>query len=151
MIFDHIKYSSQYNSVHRNFEAVFEYLKNIPADARTGSFVPEPDNVWGGISVYAETNTGKKMYEAHRNFMDIHYVLSGEATFGYCTVDRLKTTQAYDEKADYELLEGDIHAISMKPGDFCIVFPQDAHIPVVEKVGEEDLVRVVVKIRVNSI
>jgi len=150
MIIDSIKYSSQYYSVHPDFQKVFDYLKKLPTDTRTGNFVLEENNLWGSISVYTETNTGKKMYEAHRDFIDIHYILSGEAKFGYDTVDRLKTIQAYDEKADYELLEGEIHALHMKQGDFCIVFPQDAHIPVVEQVGKDNLVKVVVKLRVNK-
>ena len=146
MIVDSISNSSQYYSVHKCFKEVFEYLKELPQNADTGSFVLETDNVWGSISVYLETGS-KKVFEAHKNFIDIHYILSGEAKFGYCNIDRLRTTKSYDSKDDYELLEGESNVLHLKQGDFCIVFPQDGHIPVLEQIREDELVRAVVKVR----
>lgn len=51
------------------------------------------------------------------------------------------------EKDDYELLDGRQEFLTLQAGDFCMVYPQDAHISACEQVGSTPLVRVVAKIR----
>lgn len=63
-------------------------------------------------------------------------------------MDSLKTVKDYDKDADYLLLDGDKNLLTLHEGDFCITFPQDAHIPAFRKIGEEQLQRVVAKVRV---
>ena len=145
MITGNIKLCDKYNNVHKDFEKVFDYLKNNLCKESTGR-ADLADGVWVNAPFAPESDGISNTFEAHRNYIDIHYILSGKEAFGYADVDSLSTTKAYDEADDYELLEGEISTLILKEGDFCVVFPEDAHIPCMQKLSD-DLIRVVAKIK----
>lgn len=147
MIVDSLRNCTLYETVHKDFAQVFDVLKTISADTESGKIVLNEGNVWvnaPSLTVVTETS---KAFEAHKEFIDIHYIISGAEKFGYANKERLNVTKEYDKQGDYELLDGEANLITLKEGDFCIVFPDDAHIPACMKVGKEPLVRVVAKIR----
>ncbi len=147
MIVSNLKNCQKYNKVHKDFERVFSFLQNLPCDA-TGKYVLEEGKVWAGvISVTAEPKE-QKIFEAHREFIDIHYILSGKEKFGYADIERLKTIKEYNIDGDYALYEGTADILSLKQGDFVVTFPEDAHIPDYEKIGNDTLTRVVIKIKI---
>lgn len=146
MITANIKNCEKYYGVHKDFKAVFEHLKTIkPGDEKC---VISEGNVW--VNPPAVANTGGTTFEAHKNFIDIHYICAGKEKFGYADVETLKTTKAYDEKEDYALFEGDINEITLNTGDFIVVFPEDAHVPAMGKIGDDTLIRAVAKIRLDK-
>ena len=147
MIVDSLNNCALYESVHKDFKAVFEVLKKIAVGEIDEKVVLDEGNVWVNAPSVANIIDAPRVFEAHRDFIDIHYIVSGAETFGYANVDRLETIKEYDAVDDYEVLDGKQEFLTLKAGDFCIVFPQDAHIPVCTKVGEEELVRLVAKVR----
>ena len=146
MVVDSLNNCKLYEEIHKDFAKVFEAFKKIKA-FETEKIILDEGNVW--INAPAATNpTGEhKTFEAHRNFIDIHYIMSGSEAFGYSNIERLKTTKEYDQNKDCERLDGEQEFITLNEGDFCIVYPQDAHIPAYKKIGDKELVRVVAKIR----
>ena len=101
---------------------------------------------WINIAEFNEVSDEKKPFEAHRDFLDIHCVISGEEKFGYADIEKLSETKEYDAENDYLLLSGDADVVTLKKGDFCVVFPEDAHIPVMAK-GDGILKKAIVKIK----
>ena len=145
MIVDNLKNSTLYKKMHKDFAQVFEALKTISKD--DGKLVLEEGNVWINPPALTVISNTEKVFEAHNDFIDIHYIISGAEKFGYASRGCLTVTKEYDKQGDYELLNGEADLITLKAGDFCIVFPDDAHIPAYRKAGDESLVRVVAKIR----
>ncbi len=88
----------------------------------------------------------KKLFEAHRKYIDLHYIIDGTEQFGYANVDKLTPVTEYDEKDDYILLRGEVSRITLNKGDFVIAFPEDAHIPALKYKNSEKVKRAVVKI-----
>lgn len=148
MITDSIKNISLYENIHKDFKKVFEVLRKIADGEVTERIVLEEGSVWVSAPAEAVIPEGIRMFEAHRDFIDIHFILSGSEVFGYSKVESLKITKEYDQDADYLLLDGDRNLLTLHAGDFCITYPQDAHIPAFRKIGEEKLLRVVAKVRV---
>lgn len=148
MIIDSIENCNKYTSLHKDFEQVFSFLRELKEDAVEGTTVLKEDNVWANVIEVNYIPKSKKIFEAHRRFLDIHYILSGEEKFGYSNIDRLKTKEPYNAVDDYELLEGETNAICLKKGDFMVTYPEDAHIPDFEKTNDDRLVRVVVKVKI---
>lgn len=147
MITDNIKNSSKYFSIHKDFKKVFESLENLGEDA-AGMITLEEGVVWVKVFDIGEVTDDKKVFEAHRAFIDVHYIIAGEEIFGYSNIDRLKQVKPYDSAEDCELLEGEEgNHVLLKKGDFIITFPQDAHIPDLKKIGNHKLVRAVVKVK----
>ena len=146
MIIGNINSYKKYSNVHKDFDLVFNYLKKT--DNPPLGRVDLSDTVWLTTSTSSAFEAKTKPFEAHKNYIDIHYVVSGKETFGYSNIDSLISIQEYNELDDYELLEGEISTIILNEGDFCIVFPEDAHIPCMQKLSQH-LIRVVAKIRYN--
>ncbi len=87
--------------------------------------------------------------EAHREYLDIHYVLCGEEGFGYADVSSLTPTTDYNSEKDYILLKGGMDKLLLKEGEFCIVFPEDAHLPGGFGRTTDKLKKAIVKIKLD--
>jgi len=57
------------------------------------------ENVWINVNDVQKAQGDDFLFEAHRDFLDIHYVISGEERFAYALIDSLKTEKEY-VKAD---------------------------------------------------
>ena len=124
MIVDSLRNCSSYESLHKDFAVVFDILKKIANDEITEKIVLVEDCIWVNAPSQMEETAQPKVFEAHKKFIDIHYIVSGAETFGYSNIDRLKSVKEYDEANDYELLDGNKDFVTLKSGDFCIVFPR---------------------------
>ena len=147
MIVDSLKNWKSYQGIHDDFDKVFAIFEQIATGTIKGKTVIEEGNVWVNAPAVVVETDAEKLYEAHRDFIDIHYIASGKEQFGVINIEDLSVVKEYDQAGDYSLLSGDVECVTLKKGDFCVVFPQDAHIPAYHKVGNEELVRVVAKIR----
>ncbi len=73
----------------------------------------------------------QQMLEAHRRYIDIHVPQSEEETIGWAPINSLKNCiTPYNEEKDIEFY-GDASQclIQVRPGQFAIFFPEDAHAP----------------------
>ena len=149
MITANIKDAKRYFGVNPNFEKAFEFLKTLNKDSDTGAF--EFDGFKGSIVAFDASDTTpdgeQKPLEAHREYLDIHYVLDGSEAIGYADIDTLEGVTDYDAEGDYILLKGDMYKVYLKAGDFCIVFPEDAHAPTMHAFDSKGK-KTIVKIRV---
>lgn len=130
MIVANIKDAKRYYSVNENFRAAFEFLASLDENSE-GSFE------FDGFRVNVLESDGNdfdkdgkpRVFEAHIDYLDIHYVIRGSEGMGYSDTDKLSVVQEYDKADDYMLLSGKANKLILLEGDFCIVFPEDAHIP----------------------
>ena len=148
MIVGNIKDAKRYFSVNNVFAEVFKLLENLRADTPTGSIEREDFrvNVMECEPSDLTVDGSAKPFEAHRAYIDIHYVIAGKEGIGYAEVERLEPITEYDESADYLLLLGEYNKIKLGRGDFCVVYPEDAHIPCMYA-GSDKLKKAVVKIK----
>lgn len=126
MIIGRIEDFEKYFSVNVNFRKALEWLKVSSSAAVSQKIEIDGEKVWGKIFLDSGEN---KVYEAHRKFIDIHFIVSGEEEFAWSDINALTVTKEYDSSADYLLLDGNVNNFLMKEGMFCICFPEDAHIP----------------------
>lgn len=152
MIFGNIKDAAKYYSVNPRFKEAFEFLAKLSVDN-----LPDPISEDGfrigvpksfGTNFDVNKDGTPRQFEAHRKYLDIHYCIAGSEGFGYNDVARLTPATEYNEEQDFQMLEGEVHKLILRPGDFCVVFPEDAHIP--QLIGDPDgkIMKSVVKIKV---
>lgn len=146
MVTGNIKHCEKYYLLNKYFKDVFEYLKTVKKE--NGKYIISEENAWVNPPVVRDVCSD--IYETHRNFIDIHYILSGSEVFGCCDAERLDVTDEYDKNTDCEFLKGKGNLITMSEGDFIIVFPEDAHNVIVDYDKSKELVTVVAKIRLDS-
>ena len=147
MIIDKLYNSDRYTAMHPKFKLVFDTLKTLDPKDGAPEFVVEENNVIVHGSVVEATPEGPRQFEAHKEYIDVHYILQGEETYVYANLDELTPATEYDEADDYFMLEGKGSTVTLKAGDICIVYPEDAHIPTLTKVSDEAVIRSVVKVK----
>ena len=149
MIIDNLKYSKQYEVLSEDFKKVFDLIRKLNSDSPLGKRVIEEGRVW--LDVYeAPARDEVPEYEVHQEYIDIHYILSGKEEFGYSCADRLTMTKPYDQPTDLSFYDGEGDTFVMNEGDFCIVYPHDAHISFKKKLCDKPLIRVIAKIKSPS-
>ncbi len=68
------------------------------------------------------------IYEAHRNYIDVHYILEGTERIGTADLTSLSTATPYSFEKDIEFLTGVADGYyNLSPGNFMVCFPNDAH------------------------
>lgn len=93
--------------------------------------------------------------EAHRRYVDVQYIVSGEEELGWCPINPdLVPVAPYDEEKDLIFYQELVPASTMplRFNDFAILYPSDVHRPCGSLYGEPTKVtKVVVKVAVDTI
>ncbi len=147
MIFDQLKNAAMYENVKDGFAKGFAFIqeaeeKSLPA----GRYDIDGDRVYAMIQEY-ETHGNIGQFEAHRDYIDIQYIASGEEYMEYAPLHDCTETVAYTPDIAFYKADAKVKMVFCA-GDFGIFFPHDAHNPGVW-VGEVGKVRkIVIKVRV---
>ena len=148
MIIDSIDNSGLYEKVNESFAKVFEILKTLDENSEPQKIVIDEGNVWINVQKIGDRPPVSELkFEEHRKFIDVHYIVSGKESFGYCNTDRVKVVIPYSEEKDIEFSEGEISKVYLSAGDFCVTYPHDAHMPSMENLSDGTMTRAVAKIR----
>jgi YhcH/YjgK/YiaL family protein len=150
MIVDKLTNTAAYRELGPGIAAAFDYLKSqdftkIPA----GKYEIDGDNCFAIVQDYETVPQIEKRWVAHRKYIDIQYIANGAEYIGYANLDTLEVVEDYDEAKDITWLEGNGDFITVNPGTFVILYPQDAHMPGVAIYGSKPVRKVVVKIAVR--
>ena len=86
--------------------------------------------------------------EAHRNYLDIQYIVKGQEIVGWAPLDTLTPTVPFNEEKDVGFYTGDYEYIRITPGHCYVVFPEDAHLPSRHLDVPNEYTKIVVKLKV---
>ena len=83
------------------------------------------------VSAYVTKPRDDGIFESHRKFIDIQYLLKGREIIRWAPVKGLPVKSRYDAKKDIALYKysGESIPLSIKKGVFAVFFPEDAHNP----------------------
>ena len=90
-------------------------------------------------------------FESHQKYIDIQFLIAGEEVIGLAPVESLKVTTPYDEAKDiafYAVAEK-FQKISLKPGQFAVLFPADGHMPLCPAGQPMEIYKAVVKVKLE--
>ena len=93
------------------------------------------------------------MWEAHRQYVDLQYVVSGEESIGFVHLSRTIPGE-YEAAKDFLPLQAAADfQIKLVPGDFVVLFPHDAHMPGMsfDPAKPSQVRKIVIKIRIAGI
>ena len=88
------------------------------------------------------------LFEAHRDYIDIQYIISGEEKIGVTKYSDCTENIPYDKERDIEFLNGEGEFYPMRTGDYMILCPTDAHKPSISLNEKATVRKAVVKVRV---
>ncbi len=129
MIYDQIQNLSLYRSLLPGIAAVEAFLRDTDLSSLTAGKIRLGGGVVCNVNIY-EPKTESK-WEAHRNFIDLQYVVRGAETMVYASIDDAVDAGDYNTEKDLQFFGSADRAVSMtfRDGDFALFFPQDVHMP----------------------
>lgn len=155
MIVDHIENWKQYK-LGPVWEKVFAFLEGVRPGDEEKKYLIDGEDVFAVVMSYSTLEEGGEdtILEAHRAYADVHMTLIGGERIACFPTHTLKTKGGYIEERDVEFFEIEKKSdfqLSLRPGSFALLLPQDAHTPklCVDGVVGVEVKKVVVKIRMS--
>lgn len=149
MIFDSIRNRENYKENGKIYQALC-YLAEIK---RWEEVFPDTVIQEGAIVANPVTFVSKEekecMYEAHEKYIDVHYIMEGVERIATADVSSLQIKTPFSEQRDIGFYQGDESGrYLLKPGEFMVCFPSDAHKVAMMDKTPETVKKIVIKIRV---
>jgi YhcH/YjgK/YiaL family protein len=131
MILDHLDNAKRYVSTHPLFAKAFEFLgRKDLASLAPGRHEVDGDRLFVVVVKAAGAGREKAALEAHRKYIDIQFLLSGTDEMGWRPLAECKGSKGFDAAKDLEFFTDQAAAwCAVRPGDFAVFFPSDAHAP----------------------
>ena len=148
MIKDNINNAKTYYGISENLKKGFEWIKNNNlADLPDGKYEIS-NEIYANIQSYLTKDDAP--YEAHRDYIDIQYMIKGEELSGITNYSNCSTTEPYNKEKDIEFLKCNTNEEfnKIKEGEFFVFFPQDAHKPAIKISESKNVKKVIVKVGV---
>ncbi len=147
MILDAICNADLYAGISENLGKALRFLKTTDFSAAEPGTQYEID----GKAVYAfvtETETNppeKSIWETHKTYGDIHFILEGAEIFGHALKTADSDTWPYTENGDYLTKDMEGSFATLLPGTFAVVFAGEPHMPVVTAPQSKRVKKVILK------
>ncbi len=100
------------------------------------------------INVMEADTKIENIFEAHREYIDIHYIIEGEEKILTAPVEKMTVTREYSPESDSILGTADAadeHVI--RKGQYCITMPGEAHSPCRSVTAPRHIRKAVFKVR----
>jgi YhcH/YjgK/YiaL family protein len=134
------------------FEKAFKFLVDAKGKKlQEGRVEIEGDRVYAMVQSYETKCDNQPVFEAHRKYVDIQYIVAGEELIGWVPLDKMTAQEEYNPVKDVTLgkaARGDSSWVKLRAGELGVFFPSDAHAPK-QAVDKPSLVyKIVVKVAV---
>ena len=150
MIYDSINNIQTYAGLSEDIYQGLKFLQNATPDTAPGIYQITP-RVKAIVSEYETKPQNQNGYEAHRQYIDIQYLITGEEKINSLPLEYLKETKAYNQDIDaafYEEANVRPQELLMGNGYFAILYPQDGHMPQLSVTAPVMVKKVVIKVKV---
>jgi YhcH/YjgK/YiaL family protein len=150
MIIDKIENAHLYKELSKRIEKAFEYIKATDLKKiNPGKYEIDGENIFALISEYKTKSEQEGKLEAHRKYIDVQYVISGEEKMGYVPLNGQQILEPYKEENDIIFFTGDKSFTKVSSGMFAIFFPEDVHMPGITTKESLSVKKLVIKVRTN--
>jgi YhcH/YjgK/YiaL family protein len=149
MILDELNHAEIYATLHPLFPVAFAFLRRTDlAVLPAGRIELDGNRLYANVDVREGKGKEGARLEAHRRYLDIQYVVSGDEWIGRQDVALCAGTgEGYSVEKDIEFFTAVPPLwFPVLPGNFAVFFPHDAHAPLA---GTGIVKKVVVKVAVE--
>lgn len=149
MVIDKLSNAKQYYGLSARIEKALKYLENTDlANLKVGKYEIDGKNIFTIVSEYQAKSLEEGKWEAHREYIDIQYVVSGKEKIGYASINEMKIIGEYNNEKDVLFLSGEGDLLLVNEGTFALFAPQDVHMPGIQVMNGQNVKKIVVKILV---
>jgi YhcH/YjgK/YiaL family protein len=151
MIVDKIENAGVYADLSERLAKALEALKKEDFSKKPdGRYDIDGSNLYYLVQRYQTKPMEQCKLEAHENYIDIQFVADGEEILAYTPIDNLEVTTPYNKEKDiiFYKTPAKITSVNLTEGMFCVLYPQDAHMPKCQLSGPSNVLKVVVKVKI---
>lgn len=149
MIFGNIKNIGECPLAERILEC-FDYVEEHDlAQYEPGCYQIEGKRLFVNIVEYTTTLPENRFWEAHREYLDFHFMLRGTEQIDLNFIQNM-SRKKFVEKDDFLPLDGEKNAsVILREGDFLVCYPSDGHRTAVAVNEPEKIKKAIFKIQVG--
>lgn len=149
MIISTLTQSERIETLHPLFKQVFDFVKqNDFLSMPIGRIELDEDRLFINNSESELIPKEAQVLEIHKKYLDIHIPLDGCEVIGWKPAEKLSRVRtSYDESVDIAFYTDvpDTY-VSVLPGQFAVIYPEDAHAPLI---GKGNLRKLIVKVKIE--
>lgn len=148
MILTTLDKAERYYSLSPRLKQLFDYLKTHDlTNEPLARYEVDGENIYVNNVHPSLVKAEDQITEAHEMYLDVHIPLDATEIIGWIpTANCVEVSKPYDEKKDVIIFtDKPQNFITVQPGQICIVYPEDAHAPLI---GEGKIRKLVAKVRV---
>lgn len=142
--------SEHINRFPERWKAAFDFLNGTDLSSLTeGRYEISGCEVNSSVQVYRPMISEDSLYECHRRFIDLQYLIKGKERVLLLRNSELDPSVPYDAEKDIAFYKSREcgEAIHLSQYNYCLFFPSDYHSPCHREQGEDDIVKkLVIKI-----
>ena len=156
MILDSIKNLQQYEALGFDRKKVLEFIEKAQKEnLAEGRYELDGEKLFAMIQSYETKNREDCLYEAHKLYADIQYMMEGcEVIYG-ANIDILNVVEDRTPDADILFYDSKISvvnveeeaALTVREGSFALFLPQDGHMPCCKYQEKQTVKKIVFKFR----
>jgi len=148
MILDRLENAARYAGFKPGISEGFGFLDQPGvAELEPGKYEISGDLVFAIVEKNEGRNVDDGKLEAHRRYLDIQFIISGDESMGWSPLSDLTGSEGYDAARDLEFFTDDPKSVvNVPPGCFSIFLPTDAHLP---GIGNGPIHKIVVKVAMD--
>ena len=151
MIADRLDRAAQYAGLPKRIRTALEWLRATDLAALpVGRIDLEGEKLFALVQEYDTKPMSEGLWEAHRSYIDVQYVVRGVERMGYTPVETITVTKPYDADKDYLNGTGPGAFIEAPAGMVFVLWPGDAHMPGMRVDGPVPVRKIVLKVAVAA-
>ena len=150
MIYDIFENRQQYYPCHKAFPAAFDFIAQaVEKNLTPGKYEIDGTDVFAIVQEYT-TKPQSEEFEAHREYIDIQYIVSGAESMECAELKNCSVVTPYDAAKDcgMYICTGVSALMHFDAGTFAVFFPRDAHKPGFMLNTPGAVKKIIVKVRV---
>ncbi len=147
MILANLSDSARIEPLHPLFRQLFDFVKtNDLTQVSAGRIELAGDDLFINVCDARLMAREEQKLEVHEAYADVHIPLSGEEVIGWRELSTLGVPDApFDAEKDFALYSAQPSTyVTVRPGQFLIVYPEDAHAPII---GDGTLRKLIAKVK----
>ena len=150
MVFGNIRDLKDFGYLEENVRKCFDYAREHDLlSYEKGSHPIDGDELFVNIVEYETTTPENRFWEAHRQYLDLHFMLRGPEQIDVNFIDNMEQKE-FVEKDDFLPLEGEPNShVVLNAGDFLLCYPADAHRTAVQVGAPATIKKAIFKIPIH--
>ena len=150
MVFGNIRDLKDFGYLEENVRKCFDYAREHDLlSYEKGSHPIDGDELFVNIVEYETTTPENRFWEAHRQYLDLHFMLRGPEQIYVNFIGNMEQKE-FVEKDDFLPLEGEPNShVVLNAGDFLLCYPADAHRTAVQVGAPATIKKAIFKIRIH--